>query len=280
MTPADRRRLTTRSVASPAAATAPASRGSSQLAQGFKTLVRISSSVSKSRERMRGKSDFASREKHPPATHHKHKCSSDDAAFTRPSATRLGVKDDPAYHLTRFRLPREHAHAQDVVTQPRPCGLPQLTARTVDVQGVSSHPTDTRSDLRNSRASTLTLSPPSRLRRKTPHVSHGTMKPQTTAFGQEAQQTRDDFTPTSRASPRTDPAAARIDIAPSPATARLAPRTLKTLAIGTRTASERPRRTRMPEDSQYFISNSAIRSRTRSHSLALSRFLPHLLNAF
>ncbi|KAH9007889.1 hypothetical protein EDB84DRAFT_1572489 [Lactarius hengduanensis] len=72
--------------------------------KGLKQFCCVSSSVFKSREGTCDKCDIALGEKHLPATHLKRKCISDRAAIARPSATRLGVQDNPAYHLTRFRL--------------------------------------------------------------------------------------------------------------------------------------------------------------------------------
>ncbi|KAH9173887.1 hypothetical protein EDB89DRAFT_1905044 [Lactarius sanguifluus] len=156
--------------------------GSSDRASTAQTFV----ARTKSRKQVFGKSDLVLPEEHPLEKYLERRHTSNRAAFCD-SARHQGRHRVPANAFptpaavhpadaTQLKIPaplrKTASSAQDVVTQPHPRGLPQLTARTVDVQGVSSHPTGTRSDLHDSRASTLKSSPSSRLRHKASRLSH------------------------------------------------------------------------------------------------------------
>ncbi|KAH9030882.1 hypothetical protein EDB85DRAFT_2146395 [Lactarius pseudohatsudake] len=90
----------------------PHARAPSHLAQGFRTTPDVDSSALKSRERVRDKSDFALGEEHPLATYLKRKHISNSAAIAHPSATRLGVEDNPA-----ARSERDSAQDISTITQ-------------------------------------------------------------------------------------------------------------------------------------------------------------------
>ncbi|KAH9019217.1 hypothetical protein EDB85DRAFT_2153959 [Lactarius pseudohatsudake] len=211
-TPADQRQRTTRSIASPAAATAPASRGSSWLTQGSKTVLRVSNSVLKSRERVRDKSDLASGEKHSLANYLKHK--------------RQGRHRIPAHAFTTPATLRPANAAQPKTSAP-----PRKTDSSVQDMSRehSRHPTLMRSDTRDRHALTLICHPLAD--RAEDNQGHHQPQERRQRPQSRTQQTRDDFTHSTRL------ASAQTQQQPTP-------------AIGTGTTSERLRRTRMTEDSQ------------------------------
>ncbi|KAH9041042.1 hypothetical protein EDB85DRAFT_2140216 [Lactarius pseudohatsudake] len=108
----DRTRRATTATAAARHTLQPHARAPSHLAQGFKTTPDVDSSALKSREHVRDKSDFALGEEHPLATYLKRKHISNSAAIAHPSATRLGVEDNPA-----ARSERDSAQDISTITQ-------------------------------------------------------------------------------------------------------------------------------------------------------------------
>ncbi|KAH9011669.1 hypothetical protein EDB85DRAFT_2149554 [Lactarius pseudohatsudake] len=175
-TPADQRQRTTRSIASPAAASAPASRGSSWLTQGSKSVLRVSNSVLKSRERVRDKSDFASGEKHSLANYLKHK--------------RQGRHRIPAHAFTTPATLRPANAAQPKTSAP-----PRKTDSSVQDEH-SRHPTLMRSDTRDRHALTLICHPLAD--RAEDNQGHQQPQERRQRPQSRTQQTRDDFTHSTR----------------------------------------------------------------------------------
>ncbi|KAH9009364.1 hypothetical protein EDB83DRAFT_2531287 [Lactarius deliciosus] len=250
-------------------ATAPASRAPSHLAQGFSTSPSICSSVSKSRKQVHGKSDIVLPEEHPLEKYLERRHTSNHAAIAQPSATQQSVKDYPAYQHTRFRLPQQRAqrmrlgrshrhhkrtrrpdyrlsHAPDANPQQR-AQQPRLDAEVVILEQTAPRSTSRQPPNHNAadRCPWLEARPSTPSSRKRDVEDHRATK----------------------SHPAQQPARTALNLA----TASLAPRTRKTPAIGTRTASERSRRMRMTEDSQDLISTYFPDSLALTRCCALSK---------